>query len=142
MSEFDLNSIMQQAQMLQEKVKYMQKGLETEQVAGAAHALWGARGTEMASMLAAQAGGVAAVAATGESPFTLGAFAWGGVWYQTLAAAFSSPECRAALATAAADGVRGKGSGWQRKGERSTGPSVVVLGSSIGFEVRASRNVT
>ena len=38
MSEFDLNSVMQQAQMLQEKVKYMQKGLETEKVEGTAGA--------------------------------------------------------------------------------------------------------
>lgn len=38
MSEFDLSKIMQQAQMLQDKMKYMQEGLETEKVEGTAGA--------------------------------------------------------------------------------------------------------
>ena len=45
---------------------------------------------------------------------TLSAFAWGGVWYQTLAAAFTHPACRAKAT--------------------QPGATAVVLGSSIGFE--------
>ena len=47
----------------------------------------------------------------------IGAFAWGGVWYHTFAAAFTHHDCRAALQAASRNGG-----------------STVVLGSSIGFE--------
>ena len=48
---------------------------------------------------------------------TLGAFAWGGVWLHSFAAAFTHPVVRAALASMARDdGV------------------AVVLGASLGFE--------
>ena len=56
--------------------------------------------------------------------FTLSAFAWGGVWYQTFAAVFSSAACRDVLQAAAKAATK----------RGASGPGVVVLGSSIGFE--------
>ena len=133
--------------MLHRTVRYLRR-LETEQVPGAAAALWGARGAEMASTLAQQAremgGGAPSSAASTTQGFTLGAFAWGGVWYQTLAAAFTaSPECRAAILAASAEGGGGKPGGRRGGGAAAAAPAaaagdapaIVVLGSSIGFEV-------
>ena len=100
--------------MLHRTVRYLRR-LETEQVRGSA-ALWQGRASEMAGVLAG----------SGEADqMTLQAFAWGGVWYQTFAAALTSPQCRAALQLAAER---------PPAGDASTQPSAMVLGSSIGFE--------
>jgi tetratricopeptide (TPR) repeat protein len=89
-------------------VRYLRR-LETKQLPESTVApLWQGRAQDMPKTLSAQGGGGGM-----QSPMTLAAFAWGGVWYQTLAAVFTHPTCRAAL---------------------SGGGSAVVLGSSIGFE--------
>ena len=92
---------------LHKVTRYLRR-LETKQLTnGLADRLWSNRGEDMPGAISSS--GV-------DDPnhaFTLSAFAWGGVWYQTLASAFTHPECRAAL-----------------QDKKPT----VVLGSSIGFE--------
>ena len=81
--------------------------LETKQLTGAmADRLWSTRGKDMP-------GAITTGGTDDGEQYTLSAFAWGGVWYQTLAPVFTHPECRLAL--------------------QSRRPAV-VLGSSIGFE--------
>jgi hypothetical protein len=62
MSEIDLNSIMQQAQQLQDKMKYMQEGLESEKV----------EGTSGAGMVKATVTGAQRVLAVHIDPAVLG----------------------------------------------------------------------
>ena len=103
-------------------IRYLRR-LETEQAAapsgggggggGGEMAMWQGRAEDMSKMLEAEQSG------TGSSrqQITLGAFAWGGVWLHSFAAAFTHAEVRAALLRASrGDGV------------------AVVLGSSLGFE--------
>ena len=98
------------APSLHRVTRYLRR-LETKQLSEeVTRRLWGGRAEDMPGAIqrgqqGRDGGGVAAV--------TLSAFAWGGVWYQTLAAAFTHPMARVAL------------------GE---GGRAVVLGSSIGFE--------
>lgn len=94
-------------------LRYLRR-LETEQAAPPSGAgLWSPRAEDMGTTLEREQSG------TGSSrqQMTLAAFAWGGVWLHSFAAAFTHPVVRAALAAASrADGV------------------AVVLGASLGFE--------
>jgi len=88
-----------------------------------AAALWRRRADEMPSTIGKSGADGLALPDDGggaDTSYTLGAFAWGGVWLDSFATAFSHREVRAALA----GGGRGKG-------------SAVVLGSSLGFEAYA-----
>ncbi|KAL1511389.1 hypothetical protein AB1Y20_006190 [Prymnesium parvum] len=86
-------------------LRYLRR-LETEQLASDAHAAaWAARAADVGDAIGAA------------DHVTVGAFAWGGVWYHTFARVFAPPECRAALRDA-----------------RAAGAHAVVLGSSLGFE--------
>ena len=99
------------APMLHRVTRFLRR-IETEQAdtsGGGALELWRARADEMSDAIEKYS--------DPSSPVTLGAFAWGGVWYHPFAAVFTSAECRAALRRAAASGGH-----------------AVVLGSSIGFE--------
>jgi tetratricopeptide (TPR) repeat protein len=71
--------------------------------------LWNGRAGDMPSAM-----GTSSSSTEDGSRFTVGAFAWGGVWYHTLAATFTHPQARLALS--------------------KPGATAVVLGSSIGFE--------
>ena len=93
--------------------------LETEQTKSPTeetHSLWNSRGLDVHSALSASGRGDDNY---GEGSFSLKAFAWGGVWYQSawLPACTAHPESRAAISRATL-----------------AGKSAVVLGSSIGFE--------
>ena len=96
--------------MLHRIIRFLRR-LETEQAdtSGSALELWQSRALEMGDAISKYS--------DPDAPVTLGAFAWGGVWYQTFASAFTSPECRMALRQAAVSGGQ-----------------FVALGSSIGFE--------
>ena len=96
------------APALHRVIRYLRR-LETKQLSGAiSDALWYGRASDMPKAITTSGeGGVP------QERFTLAAFAWGGVWYQTLATAFTHPECRMSI---------------------QSGGTAVVLGSSIGFE--------
>lgn len=95
------------APVLHRITRYLRR-LETKQLTGVmANRLWSTRGGDMPAAITASGG------TDDGAQYTLSAFAWGGVWYQTLAAVFTHPECRLAL--------------------QARRPAV-VLGSSIGFE--------
>lgn len=113
-------------------IRYLRR-LETGQLspgpAGEPHphaaALWRRRAGEMPEAIgksSADGLGIPGDGGGADSPYTLGAFAWGGVWLDSFAGALSHPAVRAAL-----HGATGK------KG----GGSAVVLGSSLGFEAYA-----
>ena len=96
------------APALHRVTRYLRR-LETQQLPeSVTNALWKGRAKDMPGAITSSASG-----SDESSPVTLAAFAWGGVWFQTLATVFTHPTCRAAL---------------------SSGGSAVVLGSSIGFE--------
>ena len=73
-------------------IRYLRR-LETKQLSGAiSDALWHGRASDMPKAITTSGeGGVP------QERFTLAAFAWGGVWYQTLATAFTHPECRMSI---------------------------------------------
>ena len=90
------------APSLHRVTRYLRR-LESKQLPDSVtDALWKGRAQDMPGALGAA------------SPTTLAAFAWGGVWYQTLASVFTHPTSRVALSY--------------------TQGRAVVLGSSIGFE--------
>lgn len=95
------------APALHRVTRYLRR-LETKQLKEAdTDRLWLGRAQDMPDAIARGDG------ESIHSPVTLAAFAWGGVWYQTLSTVFTHPTTRAAL---------------------QHGGSAVVLGSSIGFE--------
>lgn len=109
--------------MLHKTIRYLRR-IETEQVAESA-ALWSVRAAEMSDTLADGA-------ASEET--TLGAFAWGGVWGQTLAAVFTSAEARVALQGAAERHAKRHAKRRGGRGGDEAERGVIVLGSSLGFE--------